>query len=638
MGTLGSNYNIFMGTDSGGGTWATTASNANIGIGHYVMDAAMNDAAHNTSVGYASMSALTEGDSNIAIGSAAGDVITTGGQNIIIGRDSDPSANSASNQTVIGYATTGVADNSVTLGNASVTAVYMAEDSGAAVYSARVLTGSNIGSTDVTEASADVVISSASEANLYFNDTGASSGSNTARIDFYDGDFHFQTMNDAGTSVTSTNVSIMDSGFVGIGDSSPNAHLKIEDATVTTGSAHYHGLFATHTITDATNGYNMTGFRSDMIFNDSGNFSETIIGGNIKATCTNSSGEATTLTGINAVTTLTAGDFNNIYGMYSLIDVDAGTVDAAVIGQFISVDIESGMTAIGGSVYGIYMTMDDSQTAAGVTYGIKTDLGTHIDYAYQTYDLVGDTIAVQISRAGQIDAEGSINASQALDYAEYFESKDGKVIANGTSVKLDGDKIVACSEGDTPLGVIRPKSAKCMVGGSQAFHWLEKYMKDDYGADVMEDYTLTKWVVEVDHAEYIKRGRTEQENLQYSKVEGSKEVLYKEGDELPEGKEVGDVKEAAVADTYFREHKYHSDRIPDSLTAPDDAEVITAGSQRQKLNPDYDDSKEYKSREERDEWHIVGLLGQIPITKGQPTGNWIKMKDVSDTVEMYFVK
>jgi len=35
---------------------------------------------------------------------------------------------------VIGYAATGQADNSVTLGNASVTAVYMAEDSGAVVH------------------------------------------------------------------------------------------------------------------------------------------------------------------------------------------------------------------------------------------------------------------------------------------------------------------------------------------------------------------------------------------------------------------------------------------------------------------------------------------------------------------------
>ena len=77
---------------------------------------------------------------------------------------------------------------------------------------------------------------------------------------------------------------------------------------------------------------------------------------------------------------------------------------------------------------------------------------------------------------------------------------------------------------------------------------------------------------------------------------------------------------------------------PSGVTAPKDAETITPASKRQKLNPDYDDSKDYKPREERDEWHIVGLLGQIQVTKGQPTGSWIKMKDVSDTVEMYFVK
>ena len=57
------------------------------------------------------------------------------------------------------------------------------------------------------------------------------------------------------------------------------------------------------------------------------------------------------------------------------------------------------------------------------------------------------------------------------------------------------------------------------------------------------------------------------------------------------------------------------------------------------ITSDYDESIEYEPREDRDEWHIVGLLGQIPVTKGQPlSDNWIKMKDVSDTVEMYFVK
>ena len=88
----------------------------------------------------------TEGGSNTYIGISAGDLITTGSYNTIIGKSADPSANNASNQIVIGYNATGQADNSVTLGNASVTAIYMAQDSGATVYAA----GLNTGGTAIT--------------------------------------------------------------------------------------------------------------------------------------------------------------------------------------------------------------------------------------------------------------------------------------------------------------------------------------------------------------------------------------------------------------------------------------------------------------------------------------------------------
>jgi hypothetical protein len=58
-----------------------------------------------------------------------------------------------------------------------------------------------------------------------------------------------------------------------------------------------------------------------------------------------------------------------------------------------------------------------------------------------------------------------------------------------------------------------------------------------------------------------------------------------------------------------------------------------------KVNPNYDESKEYIPRKDRDEWNIVGLLGQVQITKGQPVASsWIKMKDISDTVELWFIK
>ena len=57
------------------------------------------------------------------------------------------------------------------------------------------------------------------------------------------------------------------------------------------------------------------------------------------------------------------------------------------------------------------------------------------------------------------------------------------------------------------------------------------------------------------------------------------------------------------------------------------------------LNPDYNPDQEYTSREDRPEWDTVGLMGKLRIRKGQPTGsNWIKMRDVSDTVEEWLVR
>jgi hypothetical protein len=55
--------------------------------------------------------------------------------------------------------------------------------------------------------------------------------------------------------------------------------------------------------------------------------------------------------------------------------------------------------------------------------------------------------------------------------------------------------------------------------------------------------------------------------------------------------------------------------------------------QRPKLNP------EYVSREQRPEWNCVGLLGQLYLRKGQPVApTWVKIKDISDEIELWLVK
>ena len=57
------------------------------------------------------------------------------------------------------------------------------------------------------------------------------------------------------------------------------------------------------------------------------------------------------------------------------------------------------------------------------------------------------------------------------------------------------------------------------------------------------------------------------------------------------------------------------------------------------MNPDFDSSKAYVPRHDRDEWVIIGLVGQVKTLKGQIVNDrWIKMRDVSDTVEEYFIR
>ena len=91
-------------------------------------------------------------------------------------------------------------------------------------------------------------------------------------------------------------------------------------------------------------------------------------------------------------------------------------------------------------------------------------------------------------------------------------------------------------------------------------------------------------------------------------------------------------------------HSYESHAIPSDVTIPSDAEILTKDVNGNKfthyrLNPDYDSSKTYVPRSDRDEWVIVGLVGQVKVLKGQAVNDrWVKMKDVSDTVEEYFIR
>jgi len=201
--------------------------------------------------------------------------------------------------------------------------------------------------------------------------------------------------------------------------------------------------------------------------------------------------------------------------------------------------------------------------------------------------------------AGTAVADGSWTGGGA-DYAEYFEWADGNSSSQdrvGISVKLDGTKIVASTSNDDASAIIGVISANpSVVGDTAGLKWQSKYERDDYNRYVWEEYTVTEWTVPA--------------------TETEKEVL----------------------------HSYQTDKIPSGLTAPDDATVISKDDNnttlmRKKLNSSFDESVTYVPRSDRKEWDTVGLMGKLRMTKGQKTGaNWIKMKDISDTVEEWLVR
>ncbi|MBL6591949.1 MAG: tail fiber domain-containing protein, partial [Flavobacteriaceae bacterium] len=136
----GAYYSVGLGTKA---LNSVTTGDYNTAIGQEALEK-VTTSHKNTAIGAQALRYVETGENNTGIGAYAGDVLTVGSNNVVIGHNADPSANDASNQIVIGKGATGQDNNSVTLGNSSVTKVYMAEDGAAVVYANATINSSDL--------------------------------------------------------------------------------------------------------------------------------------------------------------------------------------------------------------------------------------------------------------------------------------------------------------------------------------------------------------------------------------------------------------------------------------------------------------------------------------------------------------
>jgi len=136
LGNINADRNTVFGNKAMG-TGTTTAGVNNVAIGHTALEDHIS-ADSCVAIGAFALANVTSGIRNLGIGTESGAIVTTGADNISIGTSSNLTSSSASNQIVIGVSATAQGDNTVTLGNASVTDVYMSQDSQAYVHSQNV--------------------------------------------------------------------------------------------------------------------------------------------------------------------------------------------------------------------------------------------------------------------------------------------------------------------------------------------------------------------------------------------------------------------------------------------------------------------------------------------------------------------
>ena len=320
-----------------------------------------------------------------------------------------------------------------------------------------------------------------------------------------------------------------------------------------------------------------------------------------------------------------AGDVNNVISIYGVADCNAGRVDADVKGLFLDIDVESGLSFVD-RVFGMDMYIDVDQSPATEATAQRVVTYNNVDYAYKV-DNGGNTILFTPAGDGYWDgAADNGAASDYAEYFESTDGSvipigntvtlengkvkqaedgdnilgvvrphDGVIVANSQwakwkdkfiksdygeivwesytltkwSEEITFEEYIARGKDDTG-GSMGGRVTDSKVEGSKAIPAKDAVTQQKtVDEEVEEEVTTTEVVLE--DGKYVQKTTTETVTKTVKVPQYDEEDLYDEDGEVIGKHQIPimeTVEEAvagvdAVPDTYFREHKYHSDRLPE---------------------------------------------------------------------------
>ena len=474
----GGNYNTAVGSNS---LNDNVGGDRNVGIGNSSLrdNSSGND---NTAVGKSSGQLITSGDDNVTIGHESGILLTTGSKNVILGSDSDPSSEDAVNQATLGYGVTGQANNSVTLGNADVTEIYMAQDSGATVYAAALGFGDVAMTLPTSAGSSGQVLSTNGSNTLSWANSSSVSDIDGLSDAKYGGDNFSQSLI-LGHETTGTLDDAQANIAVG------NAALD----AITSGD--YNTAIGSESLTDNSTGYSNTGLGYRSLYENTTGNRNIAIGANALKNNTSgivnvalgssalqantdangntaighasaislSSGANNVSMGYNSAFTVTTGNNNVIIGAEANPSTDGGSTNQIVIGKGVTGKGDNSVTMGNGDITAWYPTDDNEVDLGSSTVEFKDMHLDGIAYADGITLENGETITNSTDGTVVIDGKTDFNDNALTGYGADLQTESGtsKTLAAG-----DNGTIIVCSSNSAVTITVPsslPTGFNCMI-------------------------------------------------------------------------------------------------------------------------------------------------------------------------------